>query len=120
MKRGKITLALCVVLASCMTMAEVGSAMGPGLRGERGVLLWCRDKANTWEDLEFARHRDKQERIWNEKPPRAETCLNIDIRQLGLGGASCGPRPEAEYIFPIREERWSITLSPETGKESAR
>ena len=49
MRCGKITLALCVALASCMTMAEVGSAMGSGLRGERGVLLWCRDKANTWE-----------------------------------------------------------------------
>ena len=49
MRCGKITLALCVALASCMTMAEVGSAMGPGLRGERVALLWCRDKANTWE-----------------------------------------------------------------------
>ena len=64
------------------------------------------------EDLEFARHRDKQERIWNEKPPRAETCLNLDLRQVGLGGASCGPKPEAQYIFPIRPERWTVTLEP--------
>ena len=65
-----------------------------------------------WEDLEFARHRDKQERIWNEKPPRAETCLNLDVRQLGLGGASCGPKPEAEYIFPVKVESWTVSLEP--------
>ena len=69
----------------------------------------------SWEDLEFARHRDKQERIWNIKPPRAETCLNLDVRQLGLGGASCGPIPEAEYIFPINETTWSVTFLPEKG-----
>ena len=66
---------------------------------------------HSWEDLEFARHRDKQQRIWNVKPPRAETCLNLDIRQLGLGGASCGPKPEPEYIFPIQREQWSVTFS---------
>lgn len=93
---------------------------GVGMCVKGDVPLFVQALHYSWEDLEFARHRDKQERIWNEKPPRAEACLNIDIRQLGLGGASCGPRPEAEYIFPIREERWSITLSPETGKESAR
>ena len=36
---------------------------------------------------------------------------NLDVRQLGLGGASCGPKPEAEYIFPIRREKWSVTFS---------
>ena len=64
------------------------------------------------EDLEFARHRDRQERIWNMKPPRREVCLNLDLRQLGLGGASCGPRPEPEYIFPIQEEAWAVTFVP--------
>ena len=67
------------------------------------------------EDLEFARHRDRQERIWNVKPPRREVCLNLDLRQLGLGGASCGPKPEAAYIFPIQPEAWRVTLEPVGG-----
>ena len=50
-----------------------------------------------WEDLEFARHRNGQQRIFNPPTARAEVCLNIDCRQLGLGGNSCGPRPEAAY-----------------------
>ena len=35
MRCGKMTLALCVALASCMTMAEVGSAMGPAIADSR-------------------------------------------------------------------------------------
>jgi beta-galactosidase len=66
----------------------------------------------TCEDMEFARHRAGQERIWNVKPPRDEVCLNLDVRQLGLGGASCGPRPEKQYIFDIRPEKWSVVLAP--------
>ena len=68
-----------------------------------------------WEDLEFARHRRGQQRIFNPPQPRAEVCLNIDCRQLGLGGNSCGPKPEAAYIFPIEKTSWSITLKPVKG-----
>ena len=84
----------------------------------RGVLvkgsepLFVQALHHSCEDLEFARHRDKQERIWNVKPPRREVCLNLDLRQLGLGGASCGPRPEDQYIFPIRPESWAVTFVP--------
>ena len=49
------------------------------------------------------------------KPPRREVCLNLDLRQLGLGGASCGPKPEAAYIFPIQPEAWRVTLEPVGG-----
>ena len=43
--------------------------------------------------------------------------LNLDVRQLGLGGASCGPRPMAKYIFPIQKETWTITVKPVAGKK---
>ena len=85
---------------------------GAGVRVKGSVPLFVQALHYSCEDLEFARHRDGQERIWNEKPPREETCLNLDVRQLGLGGASCGPRPEAQYIFPIQPERWTVTLEP--------
>ena len=70
-----------------------------------------------WEDLEFARHRNGQERF--RAPPRAreEVVLNLDCRQLGLGGASCGPRPMEKYIFPVQKETWSVTLRPVKGKK---
>lgn len=48
----------------------------------------------------------------NRLPAREEVCLNLDLRQLGLGGASCGPKPLDKYIFPIQKESYSITISP--------
>lgn len=68
----------------------------------------------TWEDLEFSRHRAEQERRRTPLVPRKEVCLNLDIRQLGLGGGSCGPKPLAKYIFPIKEESWTVRFSPVT------
>ena len=68
-----------------------------------------------WEDLEFARHRNGQQRIYNPPQMRAEVCLNLDCRQTGLGGNSCGPRPEKEYLFAIEKTSWSLTLKPVKG-----
>ena len=90
--------------------AKLTDADGKGFRVSGSVPLCLQAIHYTWEDLEFARHRAGQQRIWNVKPPRKEICLNLDIRQLGLGGASCGPRPEAQYIFPIRPEKWTVTF----------
>ena len=98
--------------------AALTDASGAGVVVRGSAPLFVQALHHTWEDLEFARHRDKQQRIWNVKPPRAETCLNLDIRQLGLGGASCGPKPEPEYIFPIQREQWSVTFS--SAKKGAR
>jgi hypothetical protein len=39
-------------------------------------------------------------------------CLNLDIRQLGLGGGSCGPKPLKKNIFPVKEESWTVRFSP--------
>ncbi len=74
-----------------------------------------------FEDLEFARHRSKQPRWYTPLVPREEVCLNLDIRQLGLGNRSCGPEPlnkvidpvqPQSYTFPIQKEMWSLTLKP--------
>ena len=85
---------------------------GDGVVAKGSLPLFVQALHYTCEDMEFARHRAGQERIWNVKQPRDEVCLTLDIRQLGLGGASCGPRPEKQYIFDIRPEKWSIELAP--------
>ena len=84
---------------------------GRGVKVSGSVPLYLQALHYSWEDLEFARHRDRQQRIWNVKPPRAEVCLNLDLRQTGLGGNSCGPRPEEKYLFPIQAEKWSVTFA---------
>ena len=67
----------------------------------------------TWEDLEFVRHRAGQKRFRVPLVPRAEVCLDLDVRQTGLGGASCGPTPMAKYRFdPKAQVAWTIDIAP--------
>ncbi|MBQ0031595.1 MAG: DUF4981 domain-containing protein [bacterium] len=92
--------------------AQFDDADGRGVRISGSQPMFVQALHYAWEDLEFARQRDGQQRIWNVKPARAEICLNVDVKQTGLGGASCGPIPEDGYIFPITNEIWSVTFSP--------
>ncbi len=69
------------------------------------------------EDLEFARFRAGEKRHRAPLVKRDEVVLNLDVRQLGLGGASCGPKPMAKYIFPIQKETWTLTVKPVQGKK---
>ena len=64
------------------------------------------------EDMEFSRHRRADRRFRTPLVKRDEVCLNLDLRQLGLGGASCGPRPMDKYIFPIQREEWTLKVEP--------
>ena len=68
------------------------------------------------EDLEFSRHRRGQQRFRVPLEKRDEVCLNLDIRQLGLGGASCGPKPMDKYIFPVQREEWTLNIEPTGGE----
>ncbi len=48
----------------------------------------------------------------NELEPHAETILNLDHRQMGLGGASCGPPTLPEYVLPPQNYQFTFTLRP--------
>ena len=87
---------------------------GSGVKFSSDQPLFTQALHYDWEDLEFARHRSPQERINAMPAPRGEVCLNLDLRQLGLGGKSCGPKPLDKYIFPIQPETWTITIAPFT------
>ena len=91
-------------------------ATGKGVEFSGDVPLFVQALHYGMEDLEFARHRAGQKRYRTPLVPRPEVVLNLDVRQLGLGGASCGPQPMAKYIFPIQCEAWSVTLKPVVGK----
>jgi beta-galactosidase/evolved beta-galactosidase subunit alpha len=56
-------------------------------------------------DLEQARHT-------YELVPRGEITLNLDYRHNGIGTASCGPRPWAQYILKPEEFRFGVVLQP--------
>ena len=85
---------------------------GKGVKFSASEPLFMQALHYSAEDLEFARHRRQQQRFRTPLVKRDEVCLNLDIRQLGLGGGSCGPRPMDKYIFPVKKETWTLTMEP--------
>ena len=62
---------------------------------------------NTAADYDQAKHIDKV-------VPRDEVYLCIDAAHMGLGGASCGPRPMNKYILNAGPTRFRYSLRPAT------
>ena len=43
--------------------------------------------------------------------PSEDVLLNLDVRQTGLGGASCGPEPMSKYRFnPKTPVEWTLKI----------
>ena len=95
--------------------AEFRDSAGNGVCFSASQLLFMPALHYSAEDLEFSRHRNGQQRFRAPLVKRDEVCLNLDVRQLGLGGASCGPRPMDKYIFPIQREEWVLKMEPVCG-----
>jgi len=85
---------------------------GKGVKFSADVPLFAQALHFDWEDLMYARHLNGEKRHNEILTPRKEVCLNLDLRQLGLGGASCGPKPMDKYIFPVQSETYTITIAP--------
>lgn len=83
---------------------------GKGVRFSASEPMFVQALHYDFEDLEFARHRAGMKRYRAPLVPQNEVCLNLDIRQLGLGGASCGPLPMEKYVFPIEEMSWTLRI----------
>lgn len=88
------------------------AADGRGVKFSATEPLFVQAQHYGWEDFEFARHRAGQQRFRAPLVARPEVCLNLDVRQTGLGGASCGPEPMRKYIFPIKKTAWTLRLEP--------
>jgi beta-galactosidase len=85
---------------------------GEGVRFEATEPMFVQALHYSLDDLQFARHRNGERRAFHPLTRRADVRLNLDIRQLGLGGASCGPKPMDKYIFPVETWRWTIFIDP--------
>jgi 3-dehydroquinate dehydratase type II len=70
-----------------------------------GDLLEVSAHHYTTEDLTTARHTVELTR-------RADITLNLDHRQSGLGGASCGPGTLPQYLLEPQEMAWRVRLRP--------
>ena len=86
---------------------------GRGARFTASEPMFMQALHYDWEDLYFARHQNGQTRWRTPLKPRREIMLNLDIRQTGLGGASCGPGAMEKYKFdPNASVKWAIKIEP--------
>ena len=85
---------------------------GGGVRFAASEPLFVTASHYGWEDLDFARQRNGQQRFRAVPVPRKEVMLNLDVRQVGLGGNSCGPEPMKKYLFPIEKTTWTLRMEP--------
>ena len=92
--------------------AEFSAADGTGVRFSASEPLFVQALHYAAEDMEFSRHRRLQQRFRAPLAERGEVYLNLDIRQLGLGGNSCGPIPMEKYRFPVQTESWTMKIEP--------
>ena len=92
---------------------ELKDGSGRGVRFAASEPMFVQALHYTWEDLEFSRHRAGQKRFRAPLVARPEVYLNLDVRQTGLGGGSCGPAPMQKYRFdPNEPVSWRICVSP--------
>ena len=88
-------------------------ADGTGVRFSASVPLFAQALHYDREDLEFARPWNGQRRYAAAPVPTREVRLNLDVRQTGLGGNSCGPKPMSKYCFdPNVPVAWTLRMEP--------
>ena len=93
--------------------AEFTDAAGRGARFSSREPFFLQALHYEWEDLWFAAFKNGEDRYRAPLRPRKEVCVNLDVRQTGLGGASCGPNPLWKYRFaPEKPVEWTYTISP--------
>ncbi len=90
---------------------EFTDKFGKGVRFSASEPFFLQALHYGWEDLEFSRHVRGQTRFRAPLVPREDILVNLDVRQTGLGGASCGPIPMDKYRFdPNKTVEWSVTI----------
>ncbi len=69
----------------------------------------------TAKQLDESRHRNGQKKKYKALATDGRIYVHLDAKQMGLGGASCGPGPMPQYRFdPNKPVYFSYTLRPYT------
>jgi beta-galactosidase len=72
------------------------------------------------QQLDDARHENGEPRKFTPLIPRNDIVVCLDAKQMGLGGASCGPGPLAEFVLKPETTQFRVTIRPLRGNEDLR
>jgi len=64
------------------------------------------------QQIDDARHENGEPRKFHRLVPEKNTYVSLDAQQMGLGGASCGPRPMEEFQCKPAPTTFKVTLRP--------
>jgi beta-galactosidase len=92
--------------------AALTSEEGFGLLAVGAPVFEASAQHYTAEDFEAAQHTC-------ELKKRNAVILNLDHRQAGVGGASCGPATRPEYQVPPKRTVFTVRLRPFSGDRAA-
>ena len=91
--------------------AEFTDRHGRGVKFSASEPLFVQALHYDWETLAYSRHINGQRRMRAPLVPSEDVLLNLDVRQTGLGGASCGPEPMSKYRFnPKTPVEWTLKI----------
>ena len=98
-------------MKSDVRWVEFTDRVGRGVRFSASEPLFVQALHYGWEDFESARHLRGERRFRAQPVPRAEVLVNLDVRQTGLGGGSCGPATMEKYRFdPNAPVEWTLKI----------
>jgi len=87
-------------------------AMGEGLLIQAAGPLSFSTHRFTPQQIDDSRHENGEARKFVPLVPRDDIVVTLDFKQMGLGGASCGPGPLGQYLCNPQRVQWRIVLRP--------
>lgn len=99
--------------------ATLTDGHGNGLMVQSQGALALTAQRFTPDQFDNARHENGELRKLVPLVARNDVILCLDAVQAGLGGASCGPAPLAQYRVATGERQWRVVMRPVTAGDSA-
>lgn len=88
------------------------NAKGEGLLIQAAGPLSFSTHRFTPQQIDDSRHENGEARKFVPLVPRDDIVVTLDFKQMGLGGASCGPGPLGQYLCNPQRVQWRIVLRP--------
>ena len=88
------------------------NAQGNGLMFQAGGPLSMTVSKYLPQQLDDARHENGEPRKFIPLIPRNDVVVCLDAKQMGLGGASCGPGPLDHYICKPERTQFRVVIKP--------
>jgi beta-galactosidase len=93
---------------------------GDGLMFQAGGPLSMTVSKYLPQQLDDARHENGEPRKFIPLIPRSDVVVCLDAKQMGLGGASCGPAPLEQFVCKPERTQFRVIIKPVRNSDDLR